>query len=355
MGYFFLTAANPFLKMYSFCFALKGNIHMTKTITEPFVAETNTAIREIRKTLSDEILSVYMTLKTYVNRSASAWTKNVVPWPLNKLAKELEMSEYKFRKIYSKLYEYGLVDIVAYEESHIKGNKPRNLVIHDFPQDRPFEKVRSYEDFVAEDASSKGKGGRPVQAKTVDTQVVKKTQPGVVEKTELELINNKSIHKKDSLKSFVNKSVDNSNSETLIENDLKDSQDKFRSEVMAIAYDYYFEFRQKYRMTKDGFIRLFTKFAEEKIEDGSYKTIRNLKAYMNGVVGNIEGHKLIREYFEGRELLDALNVEEEVSEFDRIAEEYQVPEEERIAREFREKSIVDEEFLAEIRRCYAVS
>lgn len=330
---------------------------MTKTITEPFVAETNTAIRQIRKTLSDEILSVYMTLKTYVNRSASAWTKNVVPWPLNKLAKELEMSEYKFRKVYSKLYEYGLVDIVAYEDSHIKGNKPRNLVIHDFPQDRPFEKIRSYEDFVAEDASSKGKGGRPVQPKTTDTQVVKSTQLGVVKETQLELINNNLIPKKDSLKSFVNKPVDNSDVNTSNEND---SKDKFRSEVMDIVQDIcYFEFRQKYRMTKDGFIRLFTKFIDEKIEDGSYKSIRNLKAYMVGVVANIESHKFYREYFEGRELVAAIHSEEEVSEsvseLDRLAEEFRVPEEELIAREYREKSIVDEEFLAEIRRYYSVS
>lgn len=331
-----------------------------KTRNELYAAITFTNIDHWieNEELTLEHLGLYTALKSLVNRSSSAWTKNVIPQPLNKLAERLKLTMKKFRALSSKLYEFGLLEYVEYDDGVKTGNKPRNVVVNDFPlnqserDNKPYEKVRCYTDYVVNDSACKGKGGRPAQAQPVDMGIVPKEELPLVPETELNSLNKESIHKKDSLKSFVNKSVDNSDVNPSGE---ESEKDKFRSEVMDIAHDYYFEFRQKYGMTKDGFIRLFTKFTNEKIEDGSYKTIRNLKAYMAAVVGNIEGHKFAREYFESREILAALDVEEEVSEFDRIAEEYRVSEEARIAEEFKQKSTVDEEFLAEIRRYYSVS
>lgn len=93
---------------------------------------------------------------------------DVVPRSFRAIMKELGVGTKKFyNSIIRPLWNYGLIDIEEYKDSSIKGNKPKNIVVYEYPQNdiskktKPLEKVRDYDtEYSSEARKFALKGGR---------------------------------------------------------------------------------------------------------------------------------------------------------------------------------------------------
>lgn len=77
---------------------------------------------------------------------------DVIPNSLNQIMKKLNVGKKKFyNAIIRPLWNYGFIDLSEYEESSVKGNKPVNIVVYEYPQNdiskkyEPLEKIRDYD------------------------------------------------------------------------------------------------------------------------------------------------------------------------------------------------------------------
>ncbi|WP_324658913.1 hypothetical protein [Bacillus cereus] len=88
------------------------------------------------------------------------------------------MSKSTYLRLIKPLYEYGLVDLIEYEDSKNKGSKPINIIVHRYPQNSyplsvmPLEKCRDWEQRVDEKYNFSKKGGRPKKQDASDSMEV---------------------------------------------------------------------------------------------------------------------------------------------------------------------------------------
>jgi len=263
--------------------------------------------------LDARTLGTYILLKGMANRTDAAAVYNIIPMSLTALALKLGYSQKVFREIYKTLYEFGLIEFVEFKDKKYKGNKMVNIVINDAPYgndellNKPYERLRSYTDYTAANASSKGKGGRPkkelvaVQESDApssgvvfdENSVVPSKEHTVVTSGEHESFINKSNHlSKNPLKSFVNKQRVNNSPDTPVEKEFTEQQIEniFRSKVQDSAFRHYPKMRNERKMTKPGFIALVDQFVTETIRDGRHMGINNLDKYVDGFFKRVQGH-----------------------------------------------------------------
>lgn len=97
------------------------------------------------------------------------WNEAIIPISLSKAMKKLGVSKSTFyNSIIRPLWNVGLIDIVEYEGSENKGEKPKNIIVYKYPQNRielasqPLEVVRDYDkDYHSKSRTFAKMGGRP--------------------------------------------------------------------------------------------------------------------------------------------------------------------------------------------------
>ncbi|TRZ39375.1 hypothetical protein CEQ21_07380 (plasmid) [Niallia circulans] len=116
----------------------------------------------------------WLTFHTWVNRSDEkiddiAMAK--IPMSMEKVAEKLGMNKSTlYRNVIPVLWEYGLIDLVEYEDSARKSQKPVNIIPYDYPQNnkeletKPLEKCRDWKlDYNTSAAFFGRKGGRKLE------------------------------------------------------------------------------------------------------------------------------------------------------------------------------------------------
>lgn len=114
--------------------------------------------------LGEKSFCLYLKLWTMVDRTQE---QHCITTNNTKLVKKLNMSKSTYLRLIKPLYEYGMVDLIEYEDSKNKGSKPVNIIVHKYPQNEfkratmELEKCRDWEQRIDEKYNFSKKGGRP--------------------------------------------------------------------------------------------------------------------------------------------------------------------------------------------------
>lgn len=118
--------------------------------------------------LGNEEFCTWLKFHTWVDRKDANREYDKIPMSLEASWEKLGISKSKFYRIIKPLWEFGLIDIVEYEESKRTGQKPKNIIVYEYPfhdEDRlfkPLEKLRDWtKDFNSKSKEAGKIGGRP--------------------------------------------------------------------------------------------------------------------------------------------------------------------------------------------------
>ncbi|WP_079524958.1 MULTISPECIES: hypothetical protein [Halobacillus] len=134
--------------------------------------------------LGEKSFVLWLKLLTHADRRDPERIQDIVPYDIESLAKKhLGMSKAKFYRLIKPLWNYGLVDLIEYEASTRKTQKPVNVIIYEYPQNdyglaiKPLEKLRDYEtDYKSSGTKFGKKGGRPkIEKDTTSNRFKNKT------------------------------------------------------------------------------------------------------------------------------------------------------------------------------------
>ncbi|WP_260288376.1 hypothetical protein [Peribacillus aracenensis] len=124
--------------------------------------------------LGPKAFTSWLKFHTWVNRAdekINDISQAKIPMSIEKVAEKLEMSKSTlYRTIIPVLWEYGLIDLVEYENSKRKTQKPINIIPYDYPQNnkeletRPLEKCRDWKmDYNTTASFFARQGGRKLE------------------------------------------------------------------------------------------------------------------------------------------------------------------------------------------------
>lgn len=122
---------------------------------------------------------VWLKLHTYVDRTDSNREYDRIPMSLEKVWEKLGVSKSKFYRLIKPLWEYGLIDIVEYEASQRNSQKPKNIIVYEYPlheimrKYQPLDKLRDWEaDYDSISKVTGRTGGRPRNEKPVQKKPI---------------------------------------------------------------------------------------------------------------------------------------------------------------------------------------
>lgn len=120
-------------------------------------------------TLGPIAFTSWLKLHSWVDRRDEYREYDKVPYTLEDTAKKLGMSKAKlYRTVIVPLWEHELIDLVEYEESKRKTQKPKNIIVYESPRNehqteiQPLVKTRDWKkDYGSASQIHGRKGGRP--------------------------------------------------------------------------------------------------------------------------------------------------------------------------------------------------
>lgn len=116
--------------------------------------------------LGEKAFCAWLRFHTWVDRRNEGVDK--VPYTMEDVAKKLGVSKATlYRTIIRPLWEYGLIDLVEYENTNRKTQKPVNIIVYESPKNEhetkvmPLVKLRDWKDYGSSAQIYGLKGGRP--------------------------------------------------------------------------------------------------------------------------------------------------------------------------------------------------
>lgn len=120
----------------------------------------------IRK-LGEKAFCAWLQFHTWVDRRSNSEVDKI-PYTLESVAEKLGVSKATlYRTIIRPLWEYGLIDLVEYESTNRKTQKPVNIIVYESPKNKhetkvmPLVKLRDWKDYGSSAQIYGLKGGRP--------------------------------------------------------------------------------------------------------------------------------------------------------------------------------------------------
>lgn len=120
----------------------------------------------IRK-LGEKAFCAWLQFHTWVDRRSNSEVDKI-PYTLESVAEKLGVSKATlYRTIIRPLWEYGLIDLVEYESTNRKTQKPVNIIVYESPKNEhetkvmPLVKLRDWKDYGSSAQIYGLKGGRP--------------------------------------------------------------------------------------------------------------------------------------------------------------------------------------------------
>ncbi|MFZ3580320.1 hypothetical protein [Virgibacillus sp. DJP39] len=121
--------------------------------------------------LGEKTFCYWLKLLTLVDRTNEAEKKygnrSTIPRSFTKIYKRMGISKNSFyRNVIHPLWDYGLIDIEVWEDSYIKGTKPKNIIVYEYPFNtfklaiQPLEKRRNYKTDYTSDSAKYSRGAR---------------------------------------------------------------------------------------------------------------------------------------------------------------------------------------------------
>lgn len=92
----------------------------------------------------------WMKFHTWVDRRPTKLYENHIPYTLESVFDKLGVSQTTFYRKIKVLWECGLIEIIEFEASERKSQKPKNIIVYDYPfnnaekEYRPLEKLRDW-------------------------------------------------------------------------------------------------------------------------------------------------------------------------------------------------------------------
>ncbi|MCU6603805.1 hypothetical protein OCO53_25530 [Peribacillus frigoritolerans] len=118
--------------------------------------------------LTYEGFGAWLKFHTWVDRTDSNREYDKIPMSLEASWEKLGVSKSKFYRLIKPMWEFGLIDIIDYEASTRVGQKPKNIIVYEYPfHDEtkmflPLEKLRDWDKDYQSKSKDSGKiGGRP--------------------------------------------------------------------------------------------------------------------------------------------------------------------------------------------------
>ncbi len=171
-----------------------------------------------------ESFTVWLKLHTFVDRTDMQREYDRVPMSLEKLYDKLKVSKSKFYRLIKPLWEYGLIDIIEYEASERKAQKPKNIIVYEYPFhiiEKKYSELEKLRDWKTDyDSTSKVAGQTGGRPKKIDTAASNEPESETVENDELDGFKNETVEKKD-LDGFKNETVDGFKNETVTVSEIK--------------------------------------------------------------------------------------------------------------------------------------
>lgn len=124
--------------------------------------------------LGHDAFVAWLKFHTWVDRRDEEREYDRVPYTLQDTWEKLGMKRKKFyAKVLKPLWEHWLIDIVEYDDSKRKAQKPKNIIVYESPQNKheteiqPLQKLRDWEkDYGSPSQIFGRKGGQIVKAKS---------------------------------------------------------------------------------------------------------------------------------------------------------------------------------------------
>lgn len=174
-----------------------------------------------------ESFTIWLKLHTFVDRTDMQREYDRVPMSLERLYEKLNVSKSKFYRLIKPLWEYGMIDIIEYEESERKSQKPKNIIVYEYPFhiiERKYSELEKLRDWKKDyDSTSKVAGRTGGRPKKNTVPVADET-----EKESLDGIENETVESED-LDGFKNETVDGFKSETVTVSEMKPNNDSNNS------------------------------------------------------------------------------------------------------------------------------
>lgn len=92
----------------------------------------------------------WLKFHSWVDRSDTKYTENHIPYTLENVFERLNVSQTTFYRKIKVLWESGLIEIVEFEKSERKSQKPKNILVYEYPfhdinrRIKPLEKLRDW-------------------------------------------------------------------------------------------------------------------------------------------------------------------------------------------------------------------
>lgn len=126
--------------------------------------------------IGNEAFVSWLKLHSWVDRRDEEREHDRIPYTLEDTAKKLGMSKSKlYRTVIIPLWEHWLIDLVEYEASNRKSQKPKNIIVYESPQNKheteikPLEKLRDWKkDYGSPSQFFGRRGGRPKSTNRTD-------------------------------------------------------------------------------------------------------------------------------------------------------------------------------------------
>lgn len=288
------------------------------------------------KKLGNDSFCLYLELFTMADRTDTDRDVDKLPTSMKSLMKRLGVSKPTFYKRVKPLYEYGLIDFIEFEESKLKGQKPINIIVFEAPWNeeenikKPLVKLRSWEDRTREQFPNAIKGGQKkselAKEKRDNTNVLeggkknyptsgKKNYPTSGKKNDHNNVlnnnnnvlnpNNNSLNVNNIVNKEVSNEVVNNGEEKLTKDpiankvleDVKDlvtkgsPEEQLIREAENLEYEIYKEITKTHKMSKDKFKYLYYKPIRDKIAARKVYEVLNVKRWIIGSFGRIDGHR----------------------------------------------------------------
>lgn len=175
-----------------------------------------------------ESFTIWLKLYTFVDRTDMQREYDRVPWSLEKIYDKLKISKSKFYRLIKPLWEYGLIDIIEYEESERKAQKPKNIIVYEYPFhiiERKYSELEKLRDWKTDyDSTSKVAGQTGGRPKKIDAAASSEPESKTVENEEVDGFKNETVENQD-FNGFKNATVNGFKNETVTVSELKPNND----------------------------------------------------------------------------------------------------------------------------------
>jgi hypothetical protein len=172
----------------------------------------------------------WLKLHTHVNRKPDRMCENHIPYTLESLYKDyFKVSKATFYRKIKVLWEVGLIDFREYEKSERKSQKPKNIIVYEYPfndaryEYLPLEKRRDWDRDYKSESVKAGKKGAEIQKQAKKEEEKHGLNSETVEKSVDNPVDNSPVSNVDTVDKYGlnSETVDGLNSETVTVSNLR--------------------------------------------------------------------------------------------------------------------------------------